>query len=240
MKFVGVDGCKAGWLCAALDGGQMDIVVFRSFNEIWESHHDANVILVDIPIGLPGGELRSRKADSLARKMLGHRHSTVFSPGVRNILNCRTYGEACEENRKVTDKNISLQYWGLVPKVRAVDAFMCGTPEAHGIVRESHPEICFEKASGKSMSYGKKKLSGVSERIEIIEKYFPDGQRVYSEVLKRYLRREVARDDIVDAMILAVTAWVSRGDLISLPDPLEMDEKGLSMAIWYHDFKRGL
>lgn len=238
MKYVGVDGCRAGWLCAAMGRTGMEIAVFRSFSEIWVAHSDAEVILVDIPIGLPGGKHLSRSADRLARKMLGRRHSTVFSPGARKTLHSRSYAEACGINRKVTDKKISLQYWNVMPKVKEVDSFLHSTPEAIGIVKEAHPEICFEKASGNSMCYGKKTSEGILERIEILKEYYPNSQRVYSQVLKSHLRRDVARDDIVDAMILAVTALEGKGKLRSMPDPLEMDEKNLPMAIWYHDFKR--
>lgn len=100
--------------------------------------------------------------------------------------------------------------------------------------------MCFEKATTKSICYSKKAREGVLEQLEIMGKYFPDSQSVYSGVLKRYLSRDVRRDDIVDAMVLAVTARESRGRLRSLPPELEMDEKGLPMAIWYHEFKREL
>lgn len=218
----------------------MELAVFRSFHAIWEAHRDAQLILVDMPIGLPGGKVKTRAADSLARKLLGKRGSSVFTPGVRSLLVCRTYEEACRENRKVTGKKITLQYWNLIPKIADVDSFLTTTPDAIGRVLESHPELCFEKASIKSINYGKKTADGIGERLEILRKYFPDSQEVYTRVLKQYRRKDVARDDIVDAMILAVTARESRGAMRSLPDPLEMDERNLPMAIWYYDFEREL
>ncbi len=238
MKYVGVDGCRAGWLSVALEEDDVDIAVFCSFHELWARHKDSDLILVDIPIGLPGGEIRTRKADGLARKELRSRRSSIFTPGARSIHNCRTYADACEENRKATDKMISLQYWNIMPKVKDVDSFLQATPEAVTILRETHPEMCFEKSADKSMDYAKKTVRGIAERIEIITHFIPDGKSVYSQVLNSYLRKDVARDDIVDAMILAATARESRGEMISLPNPLEMDERNLPMAIWYYDFER--
>lgn len=237
MKCLGVDGCRAGWLAAVMTDGVMDVAVFRRFSEIWTAHCDADVILVDIPIGLPGKNRPDRKADSLARKMLGRRHSCIFSPGVREILNYTDYLAASERNRELTGKKIALQYWHIMKKVREVDAFMLMTLAAHGVVKESHPEVCFTKASCNSIGYPKKTRLGIDERIEILSNYFPDSKRVFTRVLKQHLRKDVARDDILDAMMLAVTARESRGHLRSLPPVLEMDEEKLSMGIWYHDFE---
>ncbi len=110
---MGVDGCKGGWCAACLDDGKCDVVVFRSFNDLWGAHSDAALVLVDIPIGLPSKKTPFRMADSLARKILGRRHACVFSPGVREVHDCHTYTQACEINRQLIDKKISLQYWGL-------------------------------------------------------------------------------------------------------------------------------
>ncbi|MDC0335275.1 DUF429 domain-containing protein [Pseudodesulfovibrio sp.] len=238
MKYVGVDGCKGGWLVAAITGKDIEIAVVRSFNEIWAAHRDAKAILVDVPIGLPSAKNPSRKADSLARRILGHRHACVFSPGVRAVNYCSTYAEACEANRKLTGKKISLQYWGIVPKVKEVDEFLITTPVALDLIREAHPEVCFAMAGGRSMEYGKKTADGIDERLAILDNYMANASDVYRAALKAYPRKEVARDDIVDALMLAVTARESRGEIRSLPSPLEADEENLLMAIWYHEFTR--
>lgn len=216
----------------------MEIAVFRSFRAVWDTHGDAVVILVDIPIGLPGGGVTFRTADALARKMLGRRHTSIFSPGARDILNCRDYRSASEKNRKLTGKKITLQYWGIAEKVKEVDQFIRATPAAMKVIRESHPELCFMLSSSNSIAYGKKTPQGIQERLDILKDYLTDSQTVFDRVLETYLRRDVARDDVVDAMILAVTARESRGELDPLPRPLEKDAEGVPMAIWYHDFKR--
>lgn len=240
MTYVGVDGCRAGWLCAALDEAGMNIVVLRSFRSVWTTYRQANVILVDIPIGLPGGGIKTRMADGLARKMLGSRHSSIFTPGARDILNCSNYSTASEKNRQLTGKKISMQYWGIAGKVKEVDSFLRSEPDAIGVIRESHPELCFSVFSSNSVSYGKKTTQGIEERLDILEDYYPDSKKVFNKVIQTYQRKDVARDDVVDAMILAVTAKESQGELTPLPNPLERDAEGLPMAIWYYDFMRTL
>ncbi len=235
---MGVDGCKDGWCAVCLDDGKCDVVVFRSFTELWVAHSDAALVLVDIPIGLPSKKTPFRMADSLARKILGRRHACVFSPGVREVHDCHTYAQACEINRQLIDKKISVQYWGIVPKIREVDRFLLLNPSALGSIREAHPEVCFEKASAVSVKYSKKTPGGIRERLNIIKQYVPDGESVYNAALKAYPRSVVGRDDIVDAMMLAVTGMASKGDLQSLPSPLERDEENMPMAIWYYELTR--
>ena len=51
--FVGVDGCRAGWLAIRLeteDNWQVDI--FPDVSSLWDHHRRASLILIDIPIGL--------------------------------------------------------------------------------------------------------------------------------------------------------------------------------------------
>lgn len=236
MKYVGVDGCPSGWLAATVTDTNIDVTVFSRFDALWETHGDAAVILVDIPMGLPGGGRSPRRADQLAREMLGSHRSSIFLPSVREVLDCVSYGEANEKNRMLTGKGISKQYWYLVPKIKDVDSFLQSTPEAVPTVKEAHPELCFVLASNGTIRFSKKTAEGVGERLDILRRYVNDINEVYEGVLRKYLRKEVARDDIVDALILALTAREGGKGLKSLPDQPERDEAGMPMAIWYHDF----
>lgn len=176
----------------------------------------------------------------MARRVLGCRHPSVFSPGVRAVNGCRTYAEVCKVNRKVIGKKISLQYWDIVPKIKEVDRIFLSTRKAGQIVCEAHPEVCFELASANGVQYCKKTRNGIDERLRILSKFELLMDDNYALTLKRYLRREVVRDDVLDAMILAVTTRESHGWLRSMPPVLERDEESLPMAIWYHDFGREL
>jgi len=237
MKYVGVDGCRAGWISVSIEGDSTVFGMFPTFDALWEEHRDAVRILVDMPIGLPGKNTPKREADTLARRMLGKRASCVFSPGVRELLDCQDYGEACEANRRLIGKKISKQYWNIVPKIKDVDSTLQRVSGGAGVVLESHPEIAFLLASHGEILHGKKTAEGLAERVALLRKYISDFDILYEESLKKWPRKAVAQDDMLDAAILAVAARESSGNMVPMPDPPERDETGLPMAIWYYDFK---
>ena len=86
IEFVGVDGCPAGWFSVGFErNGGYEVNVFASFGELLDHYSDAGLVLVDIPIGLPEGPER-RECDSLARKLLGRRGSSVFPSPTRQTV----------------------------------------------------------------------------------------------------------------------------------------------------------
>ncbi|QGY39614.1 DUF429 domain-containing protein [Pseudodesulfovibrio cashew] len=236
MNFVGVDGCRGGWLSCRVEGREAVFAVRPDFEAVWREHGDARLLLVDIPIGLPGRLHAARKADAEARRVLGKRHSCVFSPGVRELAGCVTYSEACKANRKLTGKKISKQYWNIKNKVESVDSFLCATPSALRIVREAHPEVLFSLAGGGVSLPNKRTRDGQEARLAILQKFIMNIEGIVKEFLQKSPRSTFGTDDALDAAILAVAAQESRGKLRSLPDPPEQDDLGLPMAIWYHDF----
>ena len=102
MSFVGVDGCKGGWFAIRLeDDKPSSVEVFCNIKELWKKWNDASLILIDIPIGLSDAK---RQCDSDARKALGSRHSTVFTPPCREAVQVPCYSEASDCNCKVTGR----------------------------------------------------------------------------------------------------------------------------------------
>src|SRR5688500_12394883 len=92
---LGIDGCPGGWCCVAIDseqGAVAEVFVARSFEDVL--HSAAEVICVDIPIGLldrPG----QRACDVEARRMLGTgRGPSVFPPPSRRSLAFGDYSQA--------------------------------------------------------------------------------------------------------------------------------------------------
>lgn len=238
MKYVGVDGCRGGWFAVCLEEEQSTFGVFRSFSSLWEVLGNARLVLVDIPIGLPGKTVPVRQADTHARRLLPGRASSVFTPGAREVLEATDYAEACEVNRKVTGKKINKQCWNIMSKIGEADAFLRENPKALATIREAHPEVCFAAAKGGVLATPKRRPEGIRERLAILKSFVSNASEVYETALQDYYRKTVARDDILDAMMLAVTARDSQGDMVPLPDPPERDEAGLPMAVWYHDFSR--
>jgi predicted RNase H-like nuclease len=105
--------------------------------------------------------------------------------------------------------------------------------KARKIVRESHPEICFRAlAGGRLMEHPKKTKEGTAERLDLVQGIDRECRKVYEEALAKYKRKDVARDDILDAMVMALSAGI-QGELTRIPADTEKDEKGLVMEIVY-------
>lgn len=68
-RFIGVDGCNAGWFFICLGwGGEITFGVFPKIEKLWfEYNNSASLILVYIPIGLPSKDKPNRQCDTEAR-----------------------------------------------------------------------------------------------------------------------------------------------------------------------------
>ncbi len=232
MKYIGVDGCKIGWFYTAIDFySQWNIGTFPNIKDLWKAHSDATLILIDIPIGLPFKEPRA--CDLKARKLLGPgRSSSVFPPPCREALSANTYEEACRLNKNVLGKKITLQAYHISKKIKEVDDFFLNKSNVPRIIRETHPEICFwALASGRSMQFSKKKKQGFEERLGVLKKVLPQSEFIVNAALKRYMRKEVAKDDILDSIAAAVVASTPKSNLVTIPETPEKDARGLPMEI---------
>jgi predicted RNase H-like nuclease len=249
MKYIGVDACAGGWFAVSGDGdGRWRTAVHADFASVWQAHGDAVALFVDIPVGLPDRGVRL--ADGLCRQRLGARKASVFSVPVRGAAQAmatttgadggpsltRRKDVAKTLNRQLSGKSLSEQSLGIVPKILDVDSLLAAVPAMRGRVFEAHPELCFALAGGGPMHYPKKDFLGGLERLRIVEWFIPEAAALLADVRALHPRSVVDGDDMLDAMILAASAWCSRGRPTPMPDPPEIDGSGLSMAIWYHDF----
>ena len=78
----------------------------------------------------------------------------------------------------------------------------------------------------------KKKQEGAQERLEILTRFLPFAEDCYKDALNTYKRKDVATDDILDAMVGAVTA-MHLPRIKTLPESPITDEEGLAMEIVY-------
>jgi len=235
-RYLGVDGCKAGWFFVAIGPeNEAEFGVFESIDPLFQAYPDAEYILIDIPIGLPSKVNKIRTCDTEARKVLKpKRHNSVFSPPCREALPVSTYEAACRINKKITGRKISRQVYHLSQKIREVDNLLNQNFEARKIIRETHPEVCFWALAGfKPMDHYKKTPQGLKERLGLLKKHFPRSSAIYKAALDRYLRKEVGRDDILDALANAVTASQFNKNKASLPERPENDTLGLPMEVVY-------
>ena len=96
-------------------------------------------------------------------------------------------------------------------------------------IREMHPEICFWSLNHRSpLDYPKKSREGFDERVKLLSKHLDGAQEIVELAMQEFLRKEVARDDILDALVGAVTAM---RPLKTIPGTPEIDDKGLRMEM---------
>jgi predicted RNase H-like nuclease len=230
----GVDGCRAGWLVVlarslARDAQEHQVRLCASFDEVLHLEPAPAVIAVDIPIGLltepqPGG----RDCDRLARRLLGRRASSVFTPPIRQLLDATHY-------EHVRPYGVSVQAFHILPKIREVDRLM--TPALQQRVYEAHPELAFRSLAGHPLASRKKTMAGREARLCLLEHIpsplFHSIRPAYEHILHGYKRIHVAPDDILDTYVLVWTAlriWHAHASRVPTVPPC--DAKGLRMEIW--------
>lgn len=204
MRVAGVDGCRGGWIALVLDSGGVSELVFReTLAELVAL--GADVVAVDIPIGLPRTGTR-RLADVEARRFVGPRRSSVFFAPPADVLAlpwdaARAHG-------------VSKQAYALKPRIGEAAALA-------DRILEVHPEVSFRAMAGEPLEHAKKTWPGLMKRLELL----------HSEgiELPTRLADPVPIDDVVDA---GAAAWSARryasGRACSLPS----DGERIG-SIWY-------
>ena len=193
----------------------------------------AETVLIDIPIGLRGKHPDERLCDKQARAVLTpKRGSSVFPAPCRYALECDDYAEASNRNRECTGRGLTRQTYAIIPKIREVDQFL-GQIDFRVKVHEMHPEVCFWALNDREpMKHKKRSPEGYEERLSVLTRYYRGSREIVALAMQRHTRADVARDDIVDALVGAVTAK-SAPSLFRFPEEPEFDGKGLPMEIVY-------
>ena len=229
-----MDACKKGWFAVALDPkDNWKIGVFKAFDDLWRRWNLLTRIFIDIPIGLPGAG--RRPCDVETRRLLGKRGSSVFAVPCREALSARTYRQACRINQRILGVKLSIQTWNISAKIREIDTWLRRTPAAQPRIRESHPELCFWALNGaRAMVYPKKSLQGFEERFRLLGNIYRHAAPLVRQALNQYRRKDLARDDILDALVLAISARFSSGMPQTAPLNPPVDREGLPMEIVYY------
>lgn len=235
--FFGVDGCPSGWLRIGLtthSNWQME--VYPTFTDLMYHAEDSPLVLVDIPIGLPDRE--KRHCDRAARQRLTRlRGSSVFPVPSRKAVFAPDYLTACDQNEEDLGVRVSKQAWLITPKMLEVDIWLQQHDPTQQRVRECHPELAFwAMAEEQPMSHNKKSSNGRAERLAVLKSKEPLAQTIFDEGKARFPRQDVALDDILDALALAITAAYGR-PLVSLPDTPQLDAVGLRMEITHGEWE---
>lgn len=231
MSVVGADGCPSGWFFFELSGDWYRSGIAISLADLLADCPDAESVLVDVPIGLRDAPPAARACDVEVRRALSPvRHSTVFPVPARAAVYAGGYQLANRINRETLREGLSKQTWGIAPKIREADLVLRLSTRAKRIVREVHPEVCFwALAGGRPMKNNKKTGAGIEERIALMSQYRPDAAAMFQSAVGRTSRGMAGPDDIVDALVAAITA--AHPEVRTMPAEPERDCYGLPMEM---------
>ncbi|MDX1418432.1 MAG: DUF429 domain-containing protein [Rubricoccaceae bacterium] len=232
----GADGCRSGWAVVRIepDGSAALRLVSRLADAL---DPDLATLAVDIPVGLLDRARRGgRLCDQAARARLPGKASSVFSPPSRAALAAETHAEASALNRAggPDAPGLSIQAFGIVPKLREADALVTPALQEARRVVEAHPEVAFAKLNGGRPALEKKKRTAGKEiRYGLLVQAGFRSEDL-DAALGAHRKRDVPTDDILDAFACAWTAArVAAGTACRLPsDDPPRDGRGLRMEIW--------
>lgn len=121
-------------------------------------------MIIDIPIGL---SCTTRLCDQEARQIVGPKRApSVFTPPCRETLRASTHGQASEMNRRMCGKGLTIQAFGILPRIRQIDRLM--SPGLQASVRQAHPEVTFAVLNGRPLGHSKKTSEGEPERLALL------------------------------------------------------------------------
>ncbi|HYY32337.1 MAG TPA: DUF429 domain-containing protein [Gaiellaceae bacterium] len=202
MRVAGVDMAGGGWAVVVLEGDELeDAFRCQSFAEALLV--DAEVVGVDIPIGIPDSS--QRPADVAARRFVGSRASSVFPTPIRRVLEAATYADARAVAVELTGRSVSAQSYALRHRILEVDE------HAHRDERviEVHPEVSFSELARRPL-LPKKRTDGQAERRALLEEAGIE--------LPAWVPR-IAEPDLLDATVAAWSAGrYARGEALPLPE----------------------
>jgi len=191
-----------GWAVVVLKEDRIvDAFRCESFAEVLLE--EAEVVAVDIPIGMP--ESAPRPADIAACRFVGARRSSVFPTPARAVLEAPTYADARRIAVELTGKSVSAQSYALRQRILEVDEHA----RRDARVVEVHPEVSFCELARRPLP-SKHRTAGLAERRALLEEA---GIQVPDSVPR------IAEPDLLDATVAAWSAArYARGDAVPLPE----------------------
>ena len=117
-----------------------------------------------------------------------------------------SYEQACQLNMLALGKKLSKQSWNICAKIQQVDQHLIQHHDSRRKLLESHPELAFQRLASRALQHGKKTKLGLQERLQILEQHSEALAGMYGTILSATRRSDVARDDVLDAMALLLSA----------------------------------
>ncbi|AKB74056.1 hypothetical protein MSLAZ_0795 [Methanosarcina lacustris Z-7289] len=87
---------------------------------------------------------------------------------------------------------------------------MCADKNARSHITEIHPELCFYGFAGNPMKHSKKEEEGLLERKYLLMDTYPPASGIVEHALSNYMRKDVAKDDVLDALAAVLQNWDMR------------------------------
>ncbi|MUV85522.1 DUF429 domain-containing protein [Natronomonas sp. CBA1123] len=222
--YAGVDWAGKSWFAVFIDkNGNPEGNVYPTLWNLWRDRkEDLSQMLIDIPIGLCSASKRA--CDVEAKKYVGSKQqSSVFYTPTRDAVYAKNIDQGKQEHESHgAGFGIQSQAWSLVPRIREVDTFLRECEKSE-MVLETHPEACFAALNGDPLDNSKKNDAGKLERLSLLEEAVEfDVKQFYTDAVENYRKPAYApmigsEDDILDALVAAVTARASEPPYHSLP-----------------------
>jgi predicted RNase H-like nuclease len=223
--FIGLDGYAKGWVAVRLaDNGTKEIDFLTDLKECFDSSFTR--AMIDIPIGLPDSDYRH--CDLEGRQLLGENRSRLFCGARRRLLAYEKREEAQAWAKAADGIGVSCQLFCLLPKIRQVDGLMTSRRQAR--VRESHPELIFQRLNNGALLPSKKSQDGIRLRRRIL---LDNGFASIDAWLEARIGTGAKADDIVDACACALAAKEASEERCLPKRRQAPDAKGLKMEIWF-------
>jgi predicted RNase H-like nuclease len=223
----GIDGCRSGWLVVEARSNlhNANFRIASNWNAIAS---DADVIAVDMPIGLSRSGVRQCEVE--ARKIISPHGPRVFKTLPRGTLKFpqKDWRKANQWSKDRGYGGISKQIWAIRPKIIEIDRAI--TPALQARVFEAHPELAFARVNGGPLE-SKHTPEGLAARKHILQR---EGFVDLDAWLQRLRGTGAKADDLYDACILMLTAKrLLQKTATFVPAIAETDSRGLRMAIAY-------
>ena len=227
--YIGVDGCRGGWIAAVLDHGDMQLKRYKYISSLVEEYPSFDAFLIDMAIGLRNSKEQERPDDE-ARKELGPKGSSVFPIPSRDAVYADGEEAQKQANIRTLGKSLAKQSIAIIPKIRELDTFLNDHPEYKYKILESHPEVDFARLNGAVLMSRKQEEPGPSQRKAVLSEFL-DKKDLYG-MYDNAKELGCKQDDLIDAICLAVTgALYAHGQYETIPAEPMQDEKELHMQL---------
>lgn len=136
---VGIDASKGGWIAVAISNDDFNVKKFSTIKEVCSYFEDADIVIIDIPIGLPEREEQEeQRPDAQLRKLLKGKASSVFNTPCRQAIYETSYEKARNVNEQIMGKSLGAPSYGFSKAIKEVDEFLYSNPKWINKLLESH------------------------------------------------------------------------------------------------------